>query len=237
MKQGLTHIIFVVDRSGSMSTIALDMIGGYNTFIKKQKETPGECYVSFYQFDDIYEPVFERIKLEDVKDLDSATYVPRNMTALYDALGKTINNYGKYLSELNEEERPDRVLVVTITDGVNNASREFSLEQVRNMVVHQTDAYKWSFVFLGSNIDAWDAGKALGISANTTLQFANVKGSVDKAFDALSKSAVMYRSAVSPEAYAFSAADLADQDEFLDSTLKAKNKSQQTVVSKTTKTK
>jgi hypothetical protein len=227
MKQGLTHIIFVVDRSGSMTGIANDMIGGYNTFIKNQKETPGECYVSFYQFDDIYEAVFERTKLEEVKDLDRNTYVPRNSTALFDAIGRTVNNYGKYLSDLPEDQRPDRVLVVVITDGENNASREFTVEQVRDMVKHQTEVYSWSFVFLGSNIDAWDAGQSLGVASASTLQFANSKGSVDKAFDSLSKSAVMYRCAAAPAAYAFAPEDLADQDQFLDDKLKSKNKAQQ----------
>ena len=113
MKQGLTHIIFVVDRSGSMTNIASDMIGGYNEFIKKQKETPGECVVSFYQFDDIYEKVFERVALQDVAELDADTYVPRNMTALYDAMGRTIDDYGQYLANLSEEERPERILFVT----------------------------------------------------------------------------------------------------------------------------
>jgi len=236
MKQGLTHIIFVVDRSGSMSSIAADMIGGYNSFIKSQKEVPAECYVSFYQFDDIYDVVFERTKLQDVKDLDDQTYVPRNMTALYDALGRTINNYGKYLSELPEEERPDRVMVVAITDGHNNASHEFTLSQVRDMVKHQTEVYSWSFVFLGSNIDAWDADGSLGVSASSTLQFANAKGSVDKAFNALSKNTAMYRSCAAPVAYSFSPEDLAAQDEFLDETLKSKNKAQQNK-SATTQTK
>jgi hypothetical protein len=226
MKQGLTHIIFVVDRSGSMASIATDMIGGYNSFIKRQKEIPAECYVSFYQFDDIYDVVFERVKLQDVTDLDDKKYVPRNMTALYDAIGRTANNYGKYLSDLSEEERPDRVMVVVITDGNNNASREFTAEQVRDIVKHQTEVYNWSFIFLGSNIDAWDTGTSLGITASSTLQFANVKGSVDKAFDSLSKSATMYRSAATPVAYVFAAEDLLDQDEFLDDRLKSKNKVQ-----------
>lgn len=228
MKQGLTHIIFVVDRSGSMTGIATDMIGGYNSFIKKQKETPGECYVSFYQFDDIYETVFERTKLEDVKELDNKTYVPRNMTALYDAMGKTINNYGAFLASLPEEERPERVLFLTITDGANNRSFEFTLNQVAAMVKHQTEVYSWSFVFLGSNIDAWSAGQSLGVVSTSTLQFANVKGSVDKAFNALSDNTRLYRTSAAPAAYAFSAKDLADQDEFLDDTLKSKNKAQQT---------
>jgi hypothetical protein len=233
MKQGLTHIVFVVDRSGSMKSIATDMIGGYNSFIEKQKEVPSECYVSFYQFDDSYDVVFERVKLSEVKELDHKTFVPRGGTALYDALGRTINEYGKYLSDLPEDERPDRVLVVTITDGDNNASRQFSVTQIRDMVQHQTEAYKWSFVFLGSNIDAWAAGADLGVSQSSTLQFASVKGSVSKAFSALNSNTRMYRSAEAPIAYSFSAQDVADQDEFLDSKLKSKNQAQ-TKSSKTT---
>jgi hypothetical protein len=234
MKQGLTHIIFIVDRSGSMSGIAKDMIGGYNTFIKKQKETPGECFVSFYQFDDIYESVFERIALADVKDLDDTTYVPRNMTALYDAIGKTVNNYGKYLSELAEDQRPERVLVVIITDGQNNASHEFTADQVKNIVKHQTDVYKWDFVFLGSNIDSWSVADSIGIKAGSTMQFANVGGSVSASYSMLSKNVTAFRSAAIKADYTFEAADYAAQDEFLDGDLKSKNKAAQNKSSTTT---
>lgn len=237
MKKGLTHIIFVVDRSGSMSTIATDMIGGYNSFIKQQKEIPNECVVSFYQFDDVYETVFERVKLADVAELDSKTYVPRNMTALYDAMGKTINNYGAYLSSIPDEERPERILFVTITDGLNNASHEFSLEQVGNMVKHQTEVYKWDFVFIGSNIDAWKAGGSLNVKSSSTLQFANSAGSVKAVFSSLASNTMMYRSATSKMDYAFSDADKMEQDKFLDGDLKSKNKAQTQTPSSTKTTK
>ena len=227
MKQGLTHIIFVVDRSGSMRNIASDIIGGYNEFIRKQRETPGECYVSFYQFDDIYESVFERLALADVKDLSNETYEPRNSTALYDAIGKTAKNYGEYLAALKEEERPERILFVTVTDGLNNASSEFTLEQVREIIKHQTEVYKWDFVFLGSNIDAWSAGEALNIKSSSTLQFANKAGSVRSAFQSLGAGATMYRASVNKAEYSFTTADYAAQDAFLDGDLKAKNLTKQ----------
>ncbi len=235
MKKGLTHIIFVVDRSGSMSGIASDMISGYNTFIKQQKETASECFVSFYQFDDIYEAVFERRSLAEIQDLDGKTYVPRNMTALYDAMGKTINSYGKYLSDLAEDQRPERVLFVTITDGLNNASREFTHAQVADLIKQQTETYKWDFVFLGSNIDSWATGDSLNIKSSSTLQFANAAGSVASAFTSLSKGATMYRSAATKADYAFDSADYAAQDNFLDGTLKAKNQTKQTHSSTKTK--
>lgn len=224
MKKGLTHIIFVVDRSGSMSSIAKDMVGGYNEFIRKQRELKSECFVSFYQFDTIYESVFERTDLANVLDLNEKTYSPRGSTALFDAIGKTINNYGAYLATLKEEERPERVLFVTITDGENNASTEFDIVKVRDLIKHQTEKYQWDFVFLGSNIDAWDAGSGLGISASSTLQFANNGSSVKKAFMSLSNNATLYRSVADKSAYMFASSDLKDQEEYLDDKLKAKNK-------------
>lgn len=227
MKKGLTHIIFVVDRSGSMASIASDMIGGYNDFIKKQKKEKGACYVSFYQFDDIYEQVFVRTVLKNVKELDSNTYSPRNSTALYDAIGKTISDYSTYLASLTEKQRPERILFVTITDGLNNASREYNLQKVRDLIQDKTTKAKWDFVFLGSNIDAWDAGQSMGVSSSSTLQFANVKGSVKKAFSSLNKNTCMYRSSAMKSNYSFDAKDYKDQDEFLDGNLKSKNKQQQ----------
>ena len=232
MKKGLCHLCWIVDRSGSMTKIAKDMIGGYNSFIKKQKEVPSECFVSFYQFDDIYETVFERVNLQDVKDLDDKTYIPRNSTALYDALGRTINDYGKYLSLLKEEERPERILFVTISDGEDNVSTHFTLEQVRNMIKHQTETYSWDFVFLGSNIDAWDAGHLMGISTKSVLQFASVGPSVGAAFDALSKGSTHYRTSMAKSAYAFDSQDLKEQDQFLDDKLKSKNKQKQEELNK-----
>ena len=226
MKRGLTHIIFVVDRSGSMRDIAQDMVGGYNTFIEKQKETPGECFVSFYQFNDIYETVFERKALTEVPILDEKTYVPRNMTALHDAIGKTVNNYGTYLSALKEEERPERVLVIIITDGFNNASREFTLESVREIIKHQTEVYSWDFVFMGSNIDAWKQSEAYGIASSSTSQFANCAGSVSASWAAASANAICYRASDHKIAYCFSAEDREAQDKFLDGDLKSKNLAQ-----------
>jgi hypothetical protein len=220
MKKGLTHIIFIVDRSGSMSNIAKDMIGGYNTFIKQQKELPNECYVSFYKFDDIYETLFERIKLENVVDLDETTYVPRGSTALHDAMGKTFDEYGQYLYTVSDEERPERVLVVTITDGYENASRTYALAQIRDKIKLQTETYNWDFVFMGSNIDAWGAGSALGVLKSSTLQFASSGDSVAMAFASLGDKTSCYRAVNTKMGYAFSKQDQEAQDQFLEESKK-----------------
>lgn len=226
MKKNRTDLIFLIDRSGSMSNISSDMIGGYNEFIKKQKELPNECFVSFYQFDDKYETVFERVNLKNVMDLTNKTYSPRGNTALYDAIGKTINSYGKYLSDLEENKRPERILFVVMTDGMNNSSSEFTDVKVKEMVKHQTDIYKWDFVFLCSNIDAWESGNSLGISNKTTLQFANSPDSVKHAFMSLSANALSYRSVDVHNSYTFSSSDVDSQTQFLDNNLKSKNKKQ-----------
>ena len=172
MKKGLTKIVFVVDRSGSMESIASDMIGGFNQFIKKQKETDvGECRVSFNQFDDIFEEVYKNVLLVDVKELTSETYVPRNSTALYDAIGRTINSIGEELAALPEDQRPEKVIVVIITDGEENASQEFTSKIVSEKITHQTETYNWQFLYLGANQNAWDVGRGLGIKGTHTSNY------------------------------------------------------------------
>jgi len=216
MKQGLTHLIFVVDRSGSMEKIRADMIGGFNSFIEKQKLTPGECVVSFYQFDHAYETVYEHVPLLSVVPLTTNTFVPRGMTHLYDALTRTITSYGNYLSGLPESSRPERVSIITITDGEDNSlDRESKLSKLREMVIHQTDKYKWDFVFLGSNIDAWSGGSSLGIDTSSTLQFAANGASVITAFGSLSDATVRYRMSGTKTAYSFTPDDVNKQDDFL----------------------
>lgn len=223
MKEKLTHIVFIVDRSGSMRGIANDMIGGFNSFIAKQKEIEGECVVSFYQFDSEYETVFDKIPLHKVKDLTNKTYSPRGSTALYDAMGKTIDDYGVYLSSLQESDRPERVLVVTITDGENNSSKEFNLTDIKNRIKVQTETYDWDFVFIGSNIDSWEVGDSIGISRGATLQFSNCADSVGNVFASLSDNATNYRISAHKMAYSFTKDDLNKQDKFLNDNQKSKN--------------
>ena len=208
MKKNLTYIIFVVDRSGSMSSIAKDMIGGYNAFIKAQKDAnAGDCKVFFYQFDTQYDAVYENVDINHVAELTDKTYVPRGGTALYCSLGKTIKNIGEKLSNLNESERPERVLIATITDGEDNSLLErneiYDSEQVKEMIKHQTEKYGWDFVYIGANQNAWAVGNKMGIAGNTKLNYvASAKGTSEM-FDKLSKGTLSYRSATAKAAFAF----------------------------------
>jgi len=193
VRSDYTDIVFVLDRSGSMQSVATDTIGGFNKFIEDQKAIPGDVTVSLYQFDNEYEPVFEGIKLLDVKPLSDKTFVPRGSTALLDAVGRTINAVGSRLSALKEEKRPGKVLFVIITDGAENSSREFRIEKIKEMVTHQTDSYQWSFVFLGANIDAFSTADSFGIAVGSTLQYAQNQVGTKALYASLSRSAEAYR--------------------------------------------
>lgn len=195
MKKDYTKIVFVVDRSGSMNSIANDVIGGYNKFISDQKALKhGTCDVSFYQFDTLYEIVYENTPIEFVKDLDKNTFVPRGYTALLDAVGNTIKNVGNHLEKLQESERPEKVLIVIITDGNENSSHTYTWDQVKKSVEHQTNVYNWQFTYIGANQDAWSVGENLGIARGASLTYAaNSKGSADM-FASLSSNTTAYRS-------------------------------------------
>lgn len=198
MKKGLTKIVFVVDRSGSMQSVASDMIGGFNKFIKTQKENKvGECTVTFNQFDDIFENVYKNVLVENVKDLDDKTYVPRNMTALYDAVGRTIDEVGAELAALPEDERPEKVLVVILTDGLENASNTFNRKSIQEKIKLQTETYKWEFIYIGANQDSWAVGEGLGIQGTNTISYVskgkNTKSSNEALWDTLGAKAVTFR--------------------------------------------
>jgi len=164
-----THIAVILDRSGSMATLKTDMEGGFNTFIEEQKKVAGRCTLSLYQFDDVYEVVYKGKEVKDVPVLDLQ---PRNMTALLDAVGKTINDVGTELAALKEEERPGKVILVIITDGQENASHEFKRERISEMIKHQEDKYTWQIVFLGANFDAYTEGMGLGFTGSKCMTYA-----------------------------------------------------------------
>ena len=171
-KPNFTEIIIVLDRSGSMEMVRDDTIGGFNAFIEDQKKAVGEAKITLVQFDDQYLVVYGGQPIQDVPKLTLETFVPRGMTALLDAVGKTINIVGDRLANTTEDQRPSLVLFVIITDGHENASKEFKLSQIKDKIKHQTEKYNWEFVFLGADQDAFQAG-AMGVSAGNTFNYSS----------------------------------------------------------------
>lgn len=166
MKKNLTEIVFILDRSGSMSNLTADTIGGFNSMIENQKKEEGEAFVTTVLFDDQYELLHNHKDINDVKPITNQEYFARGMTALLDAIGRTINSVGKRLSDTPEEERPEKVIFVITTDGMENASREFTRATIKEMIEHQQTKYSWQFMFLGANIDAVAEADSLGIAAS-----------------------------------------------------------------------
>jgi hypothetical protein len=186
-----------------MASIAKDMIGGFNAFIKAQRDAKlGACKVFFYQFDTAYEPVYQDLNLDDVPELTDKTYQPRGGTALYCSIGKTITDIGTRLAALPDSDKPGKVLVVTITDGEDNsvlanAEDRYTLEKVKEMIKHQSEVYNWDFTYIGANQDAWQVGDAMGIGGNTKLNYTATAAGTAVMFDTLSKGAVKFRSCAS----------------------------------------
>ena len=171
MKQGLTEMVFILDRSGSMSGLESDTIGGYNAMLAKQQKEPGEAVITTVLFDDQYELLHDRINLRGVVPISDKEYFVRGNTALLDAVGKTINKIGNAQKRTAEPERAEHVVVVITTDGMENASREFSEEKVRRMIEHQKSKYGWEFIFLGANIDAIATAERYGIGKNRAANY------------------------------------------------------------------
>lgn len=186
------EVIVVLDRSGSMMNIKSDMEGGFKSFIEEQAKLPGKCLVSLYQFDHEYEMVFEK---KDVNKLEGITLTPRGNTALLDAVGRTINTVGERLASTLEKHRPGSVVFLVITDGHENASREFTKEKVRSMIEHQTSVYNWQFAYLGADFSTFGEALTLGISVNNTYQYTADSKGVGLAYTNLSAAVGVLRSA------------------------------------------
>ena len=182
MRENLTEIVFVLDRSGSMRSLTADTIGGFNELIEKQKKLEGDAYVTTVLFDHEYELLHDHVALGEVAPLTDREYFARGSTALLDAVGRTINTVGARLATMPEEERPAHVVFVITTDGMENASCEYTAKQVREMVEHQQQKYSWQFVFLGANMDAVSEAGKLGISAKYAANFAPSRRGVSQMY-------------------------------------------------------
>jgi uncharacterized protein YegL len=171
MKKGLTELVIILDRSGSMSGLESDTIGGYNAMLEKQKKEPGEAIITTVLFDDSYELLHDRINLRGIAPLTENDYFVRGTTALLDAVGKTINKIANVQKHTAENERPEHVMFVITTDGMENSSREFSYEKINRMIEHQKNKYGWEFIFLGANIDAISTAERFGIGEDRATNY------------------------------------------------------------------
>lgn len=185
MKNNLTELVFILDRSGSMSGLEKDTIGGYNGFIKKQKSEDGEVIMSTVLFDNEVEFLHSRVNIKNIKPITGREYFVRGSTALYDAIGMSIDAIGRKLAETIESERPSKVLFVITTDGMENASREYNAAGVKKMIKHQTDIYGWEFIFMGANIDAVSVAQDMGISTDMAVEFCNDSIGVEQNYAAV----------------------------------------------------
>lgn len=169
------ELIFALDRSGSMMMGANDYIGGFNAFLAEQQEIPGECRVTLAQFNTGYETVYASQPIAAVEPLTPKSFKPFGQTALYDALCRLIDETGARLSMLSVPERPDKVIVVILTDGDENASRRYTLEDAAARIRHQREVYQWEFIYLGANQDAFKVGASLNVDPVNTQSFTDDK--------------------------------------------------------------
>lgn len=193
MRKDLTELVFILDMSGSMGRLTEDTIGGYNTLIEDQKKEKGDALVTTVLFDDRYIVLHDRVPLKDVKPLTDKEYRPLGTTAMLDAVGKTINSVGANLAKTPEEERAGTVMVTIITDGMENASKEYSWQDVQGMIKHQREKYSWIFSFIGANIDVEKVSGDLGIDARLAKKYTASKAGTDSVYKAMSCTASLVR--------------------------------------------
>ncbi len=167
----ITELVFILDRSGSMAGLEGDTVGGFNSMIEKQKKQNEPCYVSTVLFDNVSEVLYDRVKLGDVQKMNEKQYFVRGCTALMDAIGGAIHHIGNIHKYIRNEDVPAHTMFVIMTDGMENASRRYSSEQVKQMIERQKEKYGWEFLFIGANIDAVETAARYGIGADRAVNY------------------------------------------------------------------
>ena len=171
MKKNLTELVFILDRSGSMAGLEGDTIGGFNAMIEKQKKEPGEAYVSTILFDNVSEVLHDRVSLESVPKMTDRDYTVRGCTALIDAIGGAIKHIGNIHKYARPEDVPEHTMFIITTDGMENASRRFSSDEVKKMIERQKSEFGWEFLFIGANIDAVQTAAQFGIGHDRAVNY------------------------------------------------------------------
>ncbi len=171
MKKGLTEIVFILDRSGSMSGLESDTIGGYNSMIEKQKKEEGEALISTVLFDGQTDVLHDRVPLDKIDPITEKEYYVRGSTALLDAVGGAIHHIGNVHKYAREEDVPEKTLFIITTDGMENSSRQYSYDRVKKMIEKQKEKYHWEFIFLGANIDAVSVADRFGVDRQHAVRY------------------------------------------------------------------
>src|SRR5574344_1541286 len=196
MRKNLTEIVFILDRSGSMSGLEADTIGGFNSMIEKQKKAPGEALVSTILFDNVSEVILDRVNIRDIKPMTDREYCVRGCTALLDAIGGAIHHIGNVHKYAREEDVPAHTLFVITTDGMENASRRYDSALVKQMIEHEKSKYGWEFLFLGANIDAVETAKHFGIGADRAVNYRSDHEGTQLNYEVLSEAVSAVRCSV-----------------------------------------
>ena len=171
VKNGITELVFILDRSGSMAGLESDTIGGFNSMIEKQKQQDGECYVSTVLFDNVSEVLHDRVKLSDINPMTDKEYTVRGSTALIDAIGSAIHHIGNIHKYARSEDVPEHTVFVITTDGMENASVKYTSDRVKQMIERQKEEHGWEFLFIGANIDAVETAAQYGISKDRAVNY------------------------------------------------------------------
>ena len=186
MKKNLTEIVFILDRSGSMAGLEKDTIGGFNSMIGRQKNASGEAVISTVLFDTETQVIHDRVNLQKIEPMTEKDYFVRGCTALLDAVGGAIHHIGNVHKYAREEDRPEKTLFIITTDGMENASRRYSSDKVKQMIEHQKTKYGWEFLFLGANIDAIETAGNFGIEADRAVNYRSDKKGTALNYEVLS---------------------------------------------------
>ncbi len=171
MRKGLTEVVFILDRSGSMSGLERDTIGGFNSLIEKQKKEEGEAYISAVLFDDRREVIYDRVPVKKIEPMNDTQYFVRGSTALLDALGSAVSHIANVHKYARDEDRPEKTLFIITTDGYENSSRIYTYKKVRDLVKKEQEKYGWEFIFLGANMDAIKTAGRFGIKEERALNY------------------------------------------------------------------